>query len=199
MVCDRGTTVADKITKVPIWVKLSNILDCYWTEDGLSSLASTIGRPICVDNLTSHLDIMPFARMCVEYKVGDALHDVIPAVALDASGNKYTVKVNVQYVTKPRVCTGCKNLGHLVSACPVTLRVWVKKVHSPVADNDKASGVQEKSKEVPVNTVKEVLSDAEKTDGWTQVKRKGGRLSSPPPSSQPFVEDSPTPLSISRI
>lgn len=42
--------------------------------------------------------------------------------------------MEVSYQHKPKVCSGCKSLGHLVSACPVTIRKWVRKV--PPENND---------------------------------------------------------------
>lgn len=122
MVCDWGHTLQDKVTTVPTWIKLSNIPDCYWTKEGPSSLASAVGKPICADTLTAQLDIMPFFKMCVEYTVGDDLPDIIPAVALDASGVKYNAQIHVLYLSKPLVCSACKNLGHVV-----TKRMWVRK------------------------------------------------------------------------
>lgn len=109
----------------PLWVKLQKIPDCYWTQLGLSWLCSFIGRPLCVDELTSNLDILPFSMMCVNYKIGDELPDKISVEVLDPVTEKKSIaEVLVQYPYKPLVCTGCHSLGHKVGAFPSTKRVW---------------------------------------------------------------------------
>lgn len=41
------------IKEMPVWIKLTNVPDCYWTAEGLGMLASVVGRPLCADTLTS--------------------------------------------------------------------------------------------------------------------------------------------------
>ncbi|KAK1397099.1 hypothetical protein POM88_006962 [Heracleum sosnowskyi] len=119
---------ANKADTMPLWVKFSKIPDCYWTCKGLSWLGSVIGVPLCADTLTSKLEVLPFAKMCVEYKIGDALPDKIEVESLDPiTGEISIVEVLVQYPIRPLVCTGCHSLGHPVSACPITKRRWVVK------------------------------------------------------------------------
>lgn len=129
LVSNWGSGVGEnKITELPIWIKLSNVPGCYWTEEGLGHLASVIGRPLGADALTSRLNIIPFARMCVQYKVGEPLPDKIKAVDINpVTREKTIVEVNVSYQQKPKYCLGCKSLGHLVSTCPTTIRKWVMK------------------------------------------------------------------------
>lgn len=126
-------------SSMPIWVKFKEIPDCYWTCEGLSRIASVIGKPLCADKLTSQLDILPFACMCVDYKLGDDLPSSIPVKVLDNAGNHSVVDIQVDYVNKPILCTGCKAIGHSVAACPITRRVWVRKQPSaspPVVPQD---------------------------------------------------------------
>lgn len=67
IVCRWGSEGFNKpITTIPLWFKLSIIPDCYWTQDGLSRLASVIGEPLCADQLTSKLEMLPFAKFCVK-------------------------------------------------------------------------------------------------------------------------------------
>lgn len=120
-------TGTDKITTMPIWVKFTNIPDSYWTRDGMSSLASVVGRPICADKLTEKLNIRPYARFCVEFKLGDKILDKIQATVLDPwTGGKSVVDVDIEYQTVPKVCDFCDSLGHLSSVCPVKPKVVVK-------------------------------------------------------------------------
>lgn len=124
-----GTKIGDGMaTMIPLWVKFERVPDCYWTKEGLSWLASPIGVPLYADELTSKLEVLPFARMCVNYKVGDTLPTKLEVMNLDPiSGEKSKQEVLVSYPSKPRLCTACHDLGHLVGACPKVTRCWVQK------------------------------------------------------------------------
>lgn len=121
---------AGEVKSIPIWVKFHNIPDCYWTREGLSHIVSVVGNPIYADSLTSQLEVLPFARFCVDYVVGADLPALIPVSVVDSFGNKSVVDVKVEYAQKPLFCTGCKALGHLVSVCPSVQRIWVQKNRS---------------------------------------------------------------------
>ncbi|KAK1365655.1 hypothetical protein POM88_041216 [Heracleum sosnowskyi] len=169
--------------KMPLWVKFSKIPDCYWTSEGLSWLGSVIGKPLCVDALTSKLEILPFAKMCVEYKIGDALPEKIEVETLDSvSGEISITEVLVHYPVKPLICSGCHSLGHPVSACPTTKRIWVEKRkqqeqqeqqegHRENKLNPEVPGVEQ----VPVathNNVEEVQTPVNTTVRETLVNQK---------------------------
>lgn len=42
-------------TKAPIWVKFHNIPLSYWTEEGLSYIASGVGKPLFLDKVTKNV------------------------------------------------------------------------------------------------------------------------------------------------
>ncbi|KAL0367284.1 UNVERIFIED_CONTAM: hypothetical protein Sradi_3618500 [Sesamum radiatum] len=49
-----------KHTKVPIWIRIRHFPMEYWTEDGLSAVASGVGTPLYTDKITktcSRLDL----------------------------------------------------------------------------------------------------------------------------------------------
>ena len=135
-----GTNV-NSVKEVPLWVRFDNVPDSYWTPDCLSRLASVVGPPICADVLTSKMEILPFAKICVKFTVGNDLPTSIPVTVLDpSSGNKCVETVLVSYPNQPLSCTACKSLGHLVGACPAVVRKWVRKiVDSPPASPAKNS------------------------------------------------------------
>ena len=122
-----GTKV-NSVTTMPLWVRFDGVPDCYWNEQCLSRLASAIGPPLCADELTSKLEVLPFAKMCVNYTIGDVLPTSIPVTVLDpCSGDKKIDKVLVSYRNRPLICTACKSLGHLIGSCPSVTRKWVQK------------------------------------------------------------------------
>ncbi|KAK1384253.1 hypothetical protein POM88_021988 [Heracleum sosnowskyi] len=122
-----GTKVGEKNT-MPLWVKFENMPDSFWTRDGLSFLASVIGNPLSADDMTSRLEILPFAKLCVEYKIGDDLPSKIEVEVLDlVTEVKHIEEVKVSYPIKPLVCKACKTLVHVIGACPNATRHWVRK------------------------------------------------------------------------
>ena len=171
----------DNVDSMPIWIKISGIPDSYWTEEGLSRLASVVGKPLGADILTSKLEIMPFARMQVLYKLGTPMPTEFLATVLDpVTEEKFTTKVLYSYPLRPLFCTGCNSLGHSVGACPRVNRVWVKK--DPV-NAGKSSGNEpvapqnvEPSSVVlngaPVAALVQGVTNTANEETWTEVKRK---------------------------
>ncbi|KAK1394457.1 hypothetical protein POM88_013513 [Heracleum sosnowskyi] len=203
------------ITSMPLWIKISKIPDCYWTSTGLSSIASVVGNPLGADELTSKLDVLPFAKVCVQYEIGAALPSKIPVMAINpCTGVKEEVDVLISYPIKPLVCTSCKSLGHSIAACPVTKRVWVEKRKQPpveppppeqhnietVGKPDKSLVPEEFSGEQHLeprdsfrdttsntNAVNNVLlPEVDSEQGWTQVKSKKTKTTPGPEESPPL-------------
>ena len=54
------------LTKIPIWAQFYNVPLEYWTAQGLSYIASSIGRPLYSDSLTESLKRISYARVCIE-------------------------------------------------------------------------------------------------------------------------------------
>ncbi|KAK1372474.1 hypothetical protein POM88_028667 [Heracleum sosnowskyi] len=131
-----GSKAGEK-SSMPLWVKFENIPDCYWTRDGLSFLGSVIGNPLSADDMTSKLEVLPFAKLCVDYKIGDELPTKIEVEVLDPITElKHIEEVKVSYPLKPLVCSACKSLGHIIGACPNVTRQWVRKDVPPVKDKE---------------------------------------------------------------
>lgn len=181
-----GTNPCQKST-TPLWVKFENIPDSYWTREGLSWLASCIGKPLCADTNTSRLEVLPFAKLCVEYNIGNELPTSLDVEVLDPVSEKIMVeKVLVSYPAKPLICNACKSLGHLVGACPKVTRQWVRK-DSPdkLEQPQHSSEINKKDQVHPVLVeTKELVGDAQPEaavvsttavqddSDWHQVKRK---------------------------
>lgn len=113
----------DTVKSIPLWVKFEQVSDSYWTQEGLSNLASAIGKPLYADELTSRFEVLPFAKVCLEFTIGKDLPSSIEALDLDpATEEERIVEVKVSYPYKPRICSSCHALGHIVGACPITKR-----------------------------------------------------------------------------
>ena len=122
---------SDNLSSIPLWVKFENLPDYYWTREGLSCVASSIGPPICADRTTTLLNPVQFAKICVRYKVGDPLPEKVRVAVLDPKTLEVSpsafVEIAVSYPQRPLFCSGCKQLGHSIGACPSIKRVWVQK------------------------------------------------------------------------
>lgn len=104
-----------KLDSVPIWTKLSNIPYELSTEDGLSEIASIVGKPLQMDFLTSDGDKLHFARVYVEVNLKDDLPKEVEVILLDGSSHF----VQVEYMGKPVLCNTCHRVGHDESSCRV--------------------------------------------------------------------------------
>ncbi|KAL0455430.1 UNVERIFIED_CONTAM: hypothetical protein Slati_0882200 [Sesamum latifolium] len=52
-------------TQVPVWIKLCHLFVELWTEDGLSTVASGVGKPLYPDFITKTCTRLDFARVRV--------------------------------------------------------------------------------------------------------------------------------------
>ncbi|KAL6581539.1 hypothetical protein OROMI_007462 [Orobanche minor] len=126
--------------EVPIWVKFRNIPTEYWTEDGLSIVASAVGRPLYPDAITSSMERIDYARVCVMISVNDKLLDNFFMFLPSANGEyNGTCQVVVEYEWKPAICGKCNSFGHVDKDCPLVIKavhrqnpvyVYVPKPHS---------------------------------------------------------------------
>ena len=168
-----GATV---ISNLPLWVKFSHVPDCYWTDEGLARIASVIGEPLRADAATSRLEVMPFAKLQVKYKLGDPLpNEIQVSVIHPCTEVKSTATVLVSYPVRPLNCSGCHSLGHSIAACPSVTRVWQRK-NIGISEETKAT-IDPTSSNIPTqkdsggsSTVKPL--GVEQNEEWTEVKRK---------------------------
>lgn len=67
----------ERLSTIPIWVQFSNVPLKFWTAEGLSYIASALGKPLCVDALTVKGKKISFARICVKINVDSPLLDTV--------------------------------------------------------------------------------------------------------------------------
>ena len=63
----------NEFTKIPIWIQFFNVPLDYWTEQGISYIASAVGRPLYADAITEAGKRLSFAKICVEVEVDSIL------------------------------------------------------------------------------------------------------------------------------
>ncbi|KAK3229980.1 hypothetical protein Dsin_001861 [Dipteronia sinensis] len=89
----------DSYSKILIWVKLFNIPHEYWNEEGLSHIASAVGKPLYADSLTESMKRISFARVCIEIDASCDLVDSFYLFMGDSSNPKLgeNVEILVEY------------------------------------------------------------------------------------------------------
>ncbi|KAJ4826094.1 hypothetical protein Tsubulata_015191 [Turnera subulata] len=121
----------------PVWVQLRHVPPKLMTCEGLSYLASAIGKPMHTTQDYSKV-FSDRANVCVEVNFSKPLVSSLP---INLDGNMRTI--DVSYSWKPEFCECCKCWGHYQLACTATKPVisqWVPKL----AVSDSKSTASEK-------------------------------------------------------
>ncbi|GKB03951.1 zinc knuckle CX2CX4HX4C containing protein [Tanacetum coccineum] len=149
----------EELTRIPIWVKLHDVPIQVFEEDGISLIATFIGKPVMLDSYTSSMcndswGRSSFARCLIEVNSEADLVDVVTIGIPSLSEDDFTKEtIRVEYEWRPPRCDTCKIFGHVHDYCP-------KKMMSPPI----------------VATSNVVTSYAEKTnDGFQTVGKKKKR------------------------
>ncbi|KAL0313306.1 UNVERIFIED_CONTAM: hypothetical protein Sradi_5729900 [Sesamum radiatum] len=106
-------------TQVPVWIKLRHLPVELWATEGLSTVASGIGKPLYPDAITGACTRMDFARLCVMLDISLKLPKHIVIMVPREDGSKSACKVDVEYEWLPPKCNTCMSLGHSTKGFPV--------------------------------------------------------------------------------
>ncbi|GJW36117.1 reverse transcriptase domain-containing protein [Tanacetum coccineum] len=118
----------DKVTSVPVWVKLHKVPIVAYTEDGLSLIASQIGKPVMLDAFTCAMCNDPwgrigFARALIEVSAAKELKKEVTMAVPNEDGTAHTkVCIQAEYEWKPPLCTECHVFGHTNAQCPKSVK-----------------------------------------------------------------------------
>ncbi|KAL0295152.1 UNVERIFIED_CONTAM: hypothetical protein Sradi_6848900 [Sesamum radiatum] len=96
------------------------LTDGIWTTDGLSTVASGVGKPLYPDAITRACTRLDFARVCVMLDISAKLLTHIVIMVPKEDGSEVACKVDVEYEWLPPKCTTCHSLGHSIKDCPTT-------------------------------------------------------------------------------
>ncbi|GJZ66378.1 RNA-directed DNA polymerase, eukaryota, reverse transcriptase zinc-binding domain protein [Tanacetum coccineum] len=113
----------DGIKEIPVWVKMRNVPMEAWSVKGISALASSIGKPVIMDEITAKMCVtgvgrVGFARVLVEIVVEKGIKDKIKIMYKSKSIAEGTKKVvEVEYSWIPCVCSHYKVFGHTDNFC----------------------------------------------------------------------------------
>ncbi|XP_011101714.1 uncharacterized protein LOC105179775 [Sesamum indicum] len=126
-------------TEVPVWIKIRHLPVELWTEEGLSTVASGVGKPLYSDAITRACTRLDFARVCVMLDVTSNLPKHIIIMTPDEDGGESSCKVDVEYEWIPPKCKSCMTLGHSAKECVINkpklvkppIAVYIPKVGTP--------------------------------------------------------------------
>ncbi|GKC73831.1 ATPase, F1/V1/A1 complex, alpha/beta subunit [Tanacetum coccineum] len=112
--------------KIPVWIKMINVHMEAWSVKGISALASSVGKPVIMDEVTTKMCMtgvrrFGFARVLVEIDVEKGIKDKIEVMYRSknvAEGTKKTVDVEYSWI--PSICSKCKVFGHIDNNCKFT-------------------------------------------------------------------------------
>ena len=114
-----------------MWIKLYNIPLEYWNEEGLSHIASAVGKPLYVDSFTASKQRITYARLCVELQADKEANESfdLSMKGIDDNEDEEVIEIAIEYQWKPRICIECKVFGHSNSNCAMgtTKKVWKQK------------------------------------------------------------------------
>ncbi|GJW33577.1 RNA-directed DNA polymerase, eukaryota, reverse transcriptase zinc-binding domain protein [Tanacetum coccineum] len=105
-------------THIPIWVRLCNIPLEAWTTNGISALASRLGKPLIMDNLTAEIckkgvGRVKYARVLVEVPANKCVPDEIEVIYRDKDRVEICrKKIIVKFDWLPLRCSNCCVFGH---------------------------------------------------------------------------------------
>ncbi|KAL0461556.1 UNVERIFIED_CONTAM: hypothetical protein Slati_0043200 [Sesamum latifolium] len=106
-------------------------------KDGLSTVASGIGKLLYPDTITKACTRLDFARVCVMLDISLKLPKYVIIMLPKEDGSEVTCKVDVEYEWLPPKCNTCISLGHPTKACPLskptkpTVNVYVQRAKKP--------------------------------------------------------------------
>ncbi|KAL2251984.1 UNVERIFIED_CONTAM: hypothetical protein Sindi_2320700 [Sesamum indicum] len=126
-------------TQVPVWIKLRHLPVELWTDKGLSTVASGVGKPLYPDAITRACTRLDFARVCVMLDVTSNLPKHIIIMTPDEDGGESPCKVDVEYEWLPQKCQRCMTMGHSDKECILNkpkpakppIAVYVPKMGTP--------------------------------------------------------------------
>ncbi|GJX00245.1 RNA-directed DNA polymerase, eukaryota, reverse transcriptase zinc-binding domain protein [Tanacetum coccineum] len=135
-----------KLDKLPLWVRLCNLPLEAWSINGISALASRIGKPLIMDAMTASMckhgtGRIGYARVLIEVQAKKDFPEKIDVVYHNAlkemTGHK---TIQVRYDWTPPLCTECGVFGHSQGKC----KMDAKEQNISSTGNDGSSDEQGK-------------------------------------------------------
>ncbi|XP_011101570.1 uncharacterized protein LOC105179625 [Sesamum indicum] len=106
-----------KHMQVPVWIRLRHLPVELCKEEGLSTVASSVGKPLYPDAITKACTRLNFARVCVMLDISSKLLKHIIIMTPYKDGGESPCKIDMKYEWLPPKHTTCMTLGHSTKNC----------------------------------------------------------------------------------
>ncbi|GFY91109.1 hypothetical protein Acr_07g0013050 [Actinidia rufa] len=113
----------NNIKVIPVWAKFYNIPLEFWDEEGLSEIASEVGKPLHVDLLTKRMSRVSFARVCVEIATNSEPTDSFLIQSQDE-----VIEISVEYLILPLRYDHSHTFGHSLAECMKKTPIQIPEV-----------------------------------------------------------------------
>ncbi|KAL0445881.1 UNVERIFIED_CONTAM: hypothetical protein Slati_1716000 [Sesamum latifolium] len=105
-------------THVSIWIRLKHLPMEFLTDEGLSTIASAVGKPLYSDRITRACSRLDFSCICVLLDYSSTLPKHLIVISPTKGGDKIPCHIDVEYEWVPNKCNVCKTLGRDTRTCP---------------------------------------------------------------------------------
>ncbi|KAL0284377.1 UNVERIFIED_CONTAM: hypothetical protein Sradi_7199500 [Sesamum radiatum] len=107
-------------TEIPVWIRLKHLPMEFWTNEGLSVIASGVGKPLYQDAVTRDCLRIDYARVCIMLNYNSTLPKHVIVMQPNEDGcSEVPCKIDIEYEWIPQKCVLCRTLGHNKAACIV--------------------------------------------------------------------------------
>ncbi|PWA89215.1 hypothetical protein CTI12_AA112660 [Artemisia annua] len=141
-----------------------------WSIEGISALASCLGKPMMMDEMTARVcqngvGRTDYVRVLVEFDASKALKTEVKIEYTDMEKTvRGTKMVKVMYDWIPEGCMHCKVFGHSLDKC-------TKRPRTMEEIKAKAEAEEQAKRMIEVKNGKEVEGKQNREGGWQQQKR----------------------------
>ncbi|XP_044473977.1 uncharacterized protein LOC123202204 [Mangifera indica] len=135
------------ISKVPVWVRLHRVPLPLWTQRGLSTVSSVVGRPLSCDKQTYECTRLSYARVYVEL---DTKRTPLQKFEIQCCLSSDPIEVKVEYEWKSKRCAKCGLFDH--NCQPKEKETKPKEDAQAASFGPSGSTVNEKGKAVATDT-----------------------------------------------
>ena len=126
----------NKISTLPVWIRLHGLPFPLWSKQGLSLAASMVGRPLSCDESTFNCTRLEYARVCVEI---DASLPYTHEFDIDSPLSAEPITIKVEYEWKPNRCEKCSVFGHSCTTASAPASI-PGPTHAPILVPSQAKG-----------------------------------------------------------
>lgn len=96
------------LARIPVWVQLTDIPLELFHKRGIGYIASALGFPLYMDQVTANLERLAYARVCVEIDASTEIPDFIEVEMVEGR----VIHIFVKVPWKPLKCSISKIYGH---------------------------------------------------------------------------------------